>query len=180
MASERLFSCFNSLPFPQYKDESGQERKATRFVWDLQLHCSPVSRHQTGAREKEKGSVSVFIFPPCRKGLHWWFWICCPFRDTARFWPGLSFLFPPFSSQLSHPGARGREEPVQSAAIRWVIKIIQVLLGLPWEGGTGRGRGLSGYTAQSAPSYQDCYILYWLLHAPWETEELLEVLISWR
>lgn len=57
-----------------------------------------------------------------------------PFLRHSGF--DLAFLSPPPLS-LSHAGARG--ELVKSAAIRCVIKIIQVLLGLPWDGGGGGG-----------------------------------------
>lgn len=128
-------------------------------------------------KQKKKGSVRVFIFPPCRKGLHWWFWICCPFRDMKRFWPGLSFSFSS-PSPCSHPGAEG--ELVKSAAIRCVKKIIQVLLGLLWEGGKGGDWGVKWLysTIHLSPKKEEpCYILYWLAHerTRCETEESLEI-----
>lgn len=61
--------------------------------------------------------------------------------DMLPFWRHRAVLTWPFfpfsslSSLLSHPGAGG--ELVKSAAVLWVIKIIQVLLGLPWEGSIG-------------------------------------------
>lgn len=125
--------------------------------------------HQTKVEAKEKGSDGVFIFPRGRKGLHWWFWICCPFRRGPVFWTGLSFPLSSLSSSRSRPAAGGRL--VKSAAVCSVIKIIQVLLGLPQEGSMGAW-GLSGYTAQfaSLPRKNRTVIYCTSARSHWETE----------
>lgn len=103
----------------------------------------------------------MFIFPPSRKGLHWWFWICCPFGDTERFWPGLSFLFPLFPPpSLSH-SPRSWRGACKVSSHTLYYKNNPGFTGIAMGGWHGGEWGLSGYTAQfPSLTRKNCTVIY--------------------
>lgn len=93
----------------------------------------------TRLKQKKKDQSGCLFFLPAEKAFIDGFGYAALLETRSGF--DLAFLsfFLSFLPSLSHPGAGG--ELVKSAAIRCVIKIIQVLLGLPWEGGMWGGEG---------------------------------------
>lgn len=85
-------------------------------------------------KQKKDQSGCLFFLPVEKAFIDGFF----GYAALLQTWSGFDLAFlSVFLPLLSHPGAGG--ELVKSAAIRCVIKIIQVLLGLPWEGGMGGG-----------------------------------------
>lgn len=104
-------------------------------------YSSALCRTRLKQKKKKKDQSECLFFLPAEKAFIDGFGYAALLETRSGFDLAflsffLSFLLP---LSLTHPGAGG--ELVKSAAIHCIIKIIQVLLGLPWEGGMGGSEG---------------------------------------
>lgn len=140
-----LLNCTNTSKAEGHKrfsydkdDENGRDRKATGFSGQPHSYSSVLCSSRLKQKQKEKVQSECLFFLPAEKAFIDGF----GYAALLETWSGfdlafLSFFLTFLPHPLYHPGAGG--ELVKSAAIHCVIKIIRVLLALPWEGGIGGG-----------------------------------------